>query len=519
MVNSFLNHASSDFYPEVEDKVMDSIFKQYERVIVESLITSFGLDFIINDKYGGDVDTIHNVRKIGHDEEMSYKNNLNSYNYENRGNYNSSEYHGDKGYIEKNRQVKLDKLNGNLYDAYTSKKISINEKSDLDHTIAAKEIHEDRGRVLAGLRGVDLANSSENLNITNPHTNRTKKADSMDIFIDKYGENYTDKQKEAMKQKDNIARKSYETKIATAYYTSPQFAKDVAYSSGVVGARMGVRQALGFVFAEIWFAIKDEFKKLGKEFDLAKMLIAIGEGIKTGFENAKKKHKELLSKLKDGAVAGALASLTTTLSNIFFTTAKNVVKVIRQSYVSIVEACKVLFINPSNLEFGDMLKEVVKILSVGASVVAGSFAIEAIGKTPLVAMPVIGEVVQGFCGAFVTGILSCTFLYFLDRNENINKLVNSLNSVRTIDSDISRLKRQTEYFEKYSAELMKIDFVKLKEESDILCKIINNLSSVGDERELNTLLRKTIELTGGELPWEGSFDDFMKDSSKGLIFK
>ena len=63
--------------------------------------------------------------------------------------------------------------------------------------------------------------------------------------------------------------------------------------------------------------------------------------------------KELFSKFLQGAAGGAMASLTTTLCNIFFTTAKNTVKIIRQSWASLVEAFKILFINffSENLEF------------------------------------------------------------------------------------------------------------------------------------------------------------------------
>ena len=38
----------NDFNPN--DKVFDSIWKEYERVILQSLVTSFGLDFIIRDQ-------------------------------------------------------------------------------------------------------------------------------------------------------------------------------------------------------------------------------------------------------------------------------------------------------------------------------------------------------------------------------------------------------------------------------------------------------------------------------------
>ena len=71
-----------------------------------------------------------------------------------------------------------------LKDAYTGEDVPANSTSDLDHVMTAKEIHDDRGRSLAGLKGTDLANSDENLQATNRHTNRTKKADDMgDIYV------------------------------------------------------------------------------------------------------------------------------------------------------------------------------------------------------------------------------------------------------------------------------------------------------------------------------------------------
>lgn len=42
-----------DFVPDYHGNIFDDIFEQYERVIIESLITSFGLDFIVKDQYGG----------------------------------------------------------------------------------------------------------------------------------------------------------------------------------------------------------------------------------------------------------------------------------------------------------------------------------------------------------------------------------------------------------------------------------------------------------------------------------
>lgn len=519
MNNCYVHATGSDFSPEPDDNIMTSIFKQYESVIIESIITSFGLDFLVQDRHGGDVDTIHNVRQVGKDEQMTYKNKANLAAYNNRGEYDSHAYHSDKRYIERNREISQQKDAGVLTDAYTGEKIARNGKSDLDHVISAKEIHDDARRVLAGLKGTDLANSDENLQATNPHTNRTKKANSMDEFLNKYGDEYTEDQKAKMRQNDAKVREAYEHKLAKAYYTSPKFAKDVAFSAGNVSVKMGLRQALGFVFTEVWFAVKDEFMNVKDYFDFGELLSSIGNGIKRGFANAKEKYKEVLAKFQEGAVAGALSSLTTTLCNIFFTTSKNAIKIIRQTYASIVQAAKILFINPDNLPFGERMRAVVKILATGASVVVGSIVSEVVGKTAIGVIPVIGDMVQTFCGTLVTGIMSCTMLYFFDRSEVMNKLVHVLNNLHTVSTEVNYFYQQAAYFEKYAAELMKIDFKKFSEETAIYYSLALKIENAKSETELNTMLKNALNAIGVKIPWEGDFDSFMNNKNAVLVFE
>lgn len=519
MSNLYICDCESTFYPDPNENVMRSIFKQYERVIVESLITSFGLDFIVKDQHGGDVDTINNVRKIGKDEKMYYKNKRNEADYENRGEYDSHLYHSHKDYKEKNKQISKEKKEGKLKDAYTGKNIGINDKSDLDHVISAKEIHEDRGRILANINGADLANSNENLQVTNPHTNRTKKADTMNEFLKKNGHEYTEQEKKQMKEKDAKARKSIEANINKDYYTSAKFAKDVAFSASSVGLKMGLREALGFVFAEVWFTVKEEFDNLIGHFDFSQLLISIGNGIKRGFENAKKKYKELLERFKEGVCSGLISSITTTLCNIFFTTAKNVVKIIRQTYASIVQATKILLINPDKLNFGERMRAVVKLIATGASIVMGTVFSEAIEKTPIGAIPVVGEIVQTFCGTFVTGIMSCSLLYFLDRSETINKLVSKLDRLDILNTGASYYIKQAKYLDKYAAELMSIDINKFREETDLYYSFALEIENVKSEDELNIKLKNILNNIEVNMPWNGEFDDFMSDKNNRLVFE
>ncbi|MDE7247918.1 MAG: hypothetical protein K2N43_08525 [Lachnospiraceae bacterium] len=556
MTGCYAVDAGKAFDPDPKEPIMKSIFKQYERVLVESLVSSFGLDFLVKDQHGGDVDTIHNVRQVGKDEQMTYKNATNQKEYENREKYDKSvkaKYDSDPSFTTKRAALDQEKESGNLIDAYTGQKMKRNAKMDVDHVISTKEIHDDPGRVLAGLSGIELANSEENLQATDSSINRSMKEKSIDEYTewlnDKKGyraeqieklrskpeSELTDKERsllhkfeqqeainqERMKQADTKARKAYEAKLAKAYYTSSKFAKDLALAAGNQSIRMGARQALGFVFAEMWFTVKEEFEKFEGDFDLGEFLTTLGHGIKHGFERAKEKYPELFSRFLSGAVSGALASFTTTLCNIFFTTAKNTVRIIRQSYTSIVEAGKVLFINPQNYTFGDRMRAVVKILATGASVAAGVIVSDAIAKSPVGKIPVLGDVIQAFSGTFVGGIMSCTFLYFIDRSELSQRLFHVLDGLHTIETEINYYQKQADYFERYAAELMNIDLEQFRKEATLYETIVMNLENAKTDAELNTVLKQAFHDLGIMMPWKShqSFEEFMGDKNAHLVFE
>lgn len=529
-MNVYQNIIEKDFDPMPEDEIRESLFQQYGRVITESIASSFGLDFLlIQDRYGGDVDTIHNVRKIGLDPQMEYKSKKNEQDYD--GPYKKpenklvvSKYRNDKRYIEKRKETTRQQESGNLKDAYTGKKIEKGEDKEVDHVISLKEIHEDRGRNLANLKVVDLAHSNENLQATTKYTNGPKSADSMDKFLKKSGYRYTAKEKRRMIEKDKKARKAYEQKIVRAYYSSPKFQKDVAYAAGKVSLAMGAREAVGLIFTEIWFSVRYEFELSKNEikFELKEFFLAIARGIKNGFEIAKKKYKELFSKFLNGAIGGALANVTTTLCNIFFTTAKNIVKIIRESWVSLTEATKVLFINPEGYSSGDKIRAVLKILSTGASVIVGSLVSEAISKTGIEAIPIVGNLVSSFCGVFVTGIMSCTLLYFFDRNPLVNKLISWLNNLPTMDNVVNYYKNQVKYFEEYAAQLLQIDIEQFKKEVSLYHMLVNQISHITSERQLNKVLYSYAEKLGILFSWQKThknFDEFMGDKNAVMVFE
>ena len=548
MQNTFVSGISKTPTVNPGGSVYVDVFQQYERVVINSLITSFGLDFIVRDQHGGDVDTIHNVRKIGEDELMSYKNSANQTIYDNRGIYDIGKYHAGSNFQSTKHQAreKWQETFDDLDDEYTggkvifgkSKSISPNRSAELDHIVECKSIHDDRGRVLSGIDGIELANYSDNFAWTNKSLNASMGAWAMqknkkyqrehgcdapmdEVSIPAYVNEHPeldDTTKQNLLAHHKKAQEAYDAKINQAYYTSQEFFRATTSAALKTGAAMGLKQVLGLVFSEIWFAVRNAIKA-GKESGQS-LLKSIGEGIKQGFENAKKRYKELFERFINGTISGILSSLTTTLCNIFFTTAKNLVKVIRNAWSSFVEATKILLFNPDNLLFDERLRAGAKVLATGASVVAGIMLSEAIGKTAVGTIPVVGDIVQTFCGTLLSGILSCTFLYLLDNNSVINRIVEFLNRIPCVEKTVQYFKQQAVLLEQYSAELFSIDLEKFKREVSEIKNAVNKLRVDMSATELNTALKQIYADLKIPSPYGNmTCDEFMSNRSNTLVFK
>ena len=539
-MSSFVAELKNGFSPDPEENLFSSIWNEYERVIIKSLITSFGLDFLVHDQHGGDVDTIHNVREIEKDANMKYKNAQNQANYENREVYDKVAYHSDSRYREivKNAKKNFDEKGTLIDDAYVpgnkviprrNNTIPREKQAQLDHVLSAEDIHNDPGRLLAGLDGTDLANSEGNLRFTNACLNLNMSNMTIDEYLNwckenpdkinwngKKGEPIPPDVEKRLRKEYARAKKEYDAKLEKAYYTSPKFLKDTAAAVGSRGVEMGMRQALGLVFVEIWISSKEEIQSLPPGKDLKDMLQAVAKGVKNGVENAKGKYKEILDKFGEGFIAGALSSLTTTICNIFFTTAKNLVKCIRQIYASVVEAGNILLFNPDNLMFGDRIKTATIVLATGASVLAGTAVGALIQNTPIAHIPVVGPVATAFCSSLVSGLISCTLLIFLDRSKFMNTIINALNR---IPSEVNNYKEIADALELLAAKLEKLDIAKFRAETEKYRDISIKIGAAESEQELNDLLHSAYTVFDIKIPWEGDFDGFMGNKSNHLVFE
>lgn len=529
----------------------ESLLQQYEKMIVTTLLRSFALDFMFNDQDGGNIDTPLTARKYGLKDEDAVNR------FENRGIYkdNKDAYHRHENYRLKNREASKLRDAGELKDTYSDEKIGLNKSYDLDHTIAAKEIHDDPAIYLTNLDGVDLANADSNLNHTNSSINRSKKQKEMKQFVFelqqkqaetntkinelKNRENLSDKERKELNKLENLnkinaekmlevdkeARKVYNKSITQAYLKDKKTWEKLGKDSTKQGVKMGTRQVLGVLLSEVWMIVRRRFpiliENMKENFSLKVFLEQVGEAFKEAFEMVKKKFRVLIETFANGFLAGILSSLSTFLLNFFAGTAKSVVKVIREFWGSVTEIFNFLVFNKDNLSSEELMRSISKIIILAASVVVGTFVSEAFSKLPVAQMPVIGEALTIFIGGITTGIISISLVYFIDHSKKVAQLVSYLNKF----TDQIDLKHQfyTDLNMKLKQKVSELASIPLDELNDQILQVSNmttslKLATTLDEK--NKIVTRAIHSMNLDLPYEDidGLKTLMRDKTKTLTF-
>jgi len=526
-------HAIASQYPWAEE---------LEKTVVRSLATSFGLDFLLfKDKHGGEVDTIHNARN------GVWANQAEQDKYVQRGAYSDVKgaYHSDRSYIDKGKSDAALQQAGKLQDGYTSSRMSSqNGVRDLDHVIAAKTIHDDAGRVLAEMSGIPLANHESNLVSTHRSINRSKQAMPVEAFLaglpDKIAQQKTAldarralladmprntpeqqdraRQQEAkiksaesklqalesidpkaMRQKDLKARQQYDGAINKKYYTSSKFWGSTLSASGNAGVSMGTRQMLGLVAAEIWFELREALpalmQKMRVNFSLATFLQEAERTLQGIWIRVKARFKDFLTAFKDGAFAGILGSVTTTMFNVVATTGKSAVKIIREMWGQMTAALKLLVFNPDGLSTVDLTKAVVAALSAGVATAVGSLVYAQLA--PVMSFPFGGEL-AAFIGALTTGIVTLGLHYVLLHSkmmERIWLLIERSSHALTLRQFETLNAQLDEYLEDIARIELNIDVDELED-------FALDLRSARTETARGAVLLREVKERGIALPYE-----------------
>ncbi|MGB4497288.1 MAG: hypothetical protein WBI40_01195 [Methylococcaceae bacterium] len=452
--NEDANALVSEIKGRWNDEQMTILLDGCKKSVLQSVVVPFGLGYFVAgyDKKGGNIDTVHNARN------GVYASEKERISYENRAKYDSDKVHKDKRYINRNREISEARKNGGVQDAYSDKILGRHDKVDLDHVISAKQIHEDAGRILAGIPTEKLANISENLKPTSDSVNRSKNAMSPKEFavklenneferrsriqeLNQNKNNLTDKKiselsklnkldgvdTQKLREEGKNAQLEQDKRINGEYYSSEKFLKNTMSTSSLEAGKIGLQQSIGLLLTEFFAAtfdeISDAYKNGFKEslknqnfFEALQVrLFRIAKRVAASWKNA-------LSAFKEGAISGFLSNLVTMLINTLVTTGKRIVRVIREGFLSIMKALKIAMSPSEGMTRAEASDAALKLLATGVTVSLGILAEEAVEKTVLAFFtthlpplaPFAPTVSAIFVGA-MTGIASSLLVYGLDQ--------------------------------------------------------------------------------------------------------
>jgi hypothetical protein len=182
---------------------------------------------------------------------------------------------------------------------------------------------------------------------------------------------------------------------------------------------MGIQQAVGMVLKELTESVFDEvvdiFKngfrgkdKMDKTFFtiLKERLTRIGESIMV-------KWKDVVKVFGEGFFSGFLSNIITVIVNMFVTTGKRVVRMIREGLFSLLKALKMLFFPPKNITFEESAHEATKLLTAGL-VISGGIILEQYLDTLLKAVP-FADMISMVISGIITGLGTALLVYLLDK--------------------------------------------------------------------------------------------------------
>ena len=454
----------------------NELLSQYRGTVLSSLITAFGLDQIIfTDNDGGNVQTTHNAKNHIYSEDKFRERGERAYD---RNDYATANY--------MNRRRKNDfQTKEHIYDCYTGRELPKDGRAHLEHIVSAKENHDKTDtRILFDKEEMsNIINGEKNTAYIDGSMNESKgekplrewevKTSSKDKSMT--NDEYFGVNVERSHTADDGARKSIDQQVLRkklAHYSS-SMTKD----SLKQGGQMAIRQALGVVFTEVAAMVMDEvpniIKQLHSEFSIEKLFSKIGELVSEAFERVKAKMGGVLEAIKTGFTSGVFTSIITTVINMFATTAKNMIRLIRQALVSITEAIRILFFSKDKRTTGERVIAASKVLMTGASTVLGVLIEQSLSSflqsSGIAAIPVIGgvlaDIIPIFVGTVLTGLLSVTFLYYMDHAEIIQKLIHFIDimSEDCFDRAVRTINQTNQLLDEYIARLCSVDIDKLRE--------------------------------------------------------
>ena len=287
---------------------------------------------------------------------------------------------------------------------------------NVDHVNSVKSLYEDDKMALYGgatedsfdqtMR--DVANNPANFAVSDEHANKSMKdKDTLEVAESNPDLNMNPEKVKAKKAEADTAKNKYLLKNAIGE-KSRDLAVGIGKSTLAATGKMLVGKAMKIAVSETFV----EFQQKSEE----NLLDRIKRIISNIMKRAKLELSHIWQEIKEFAANNAISEIVNLILNYFVSTVKNVFKLIRCLFGSIVSAFKIIF--DSSRPWEERIFEALKIISAGIAMATGTMLNELIAKAIATNIPFLAGYagdISAVISGLISSILSALVLMSFDR--------------------------------------------------------------------------------------------------------
>lgn len=309
--------------------------------------------------------------------------------------------------------------NGQIKDANTGIYYDAHEL-DLDHIKPLKNAHDEGGFMLSDKEKSALGTDTDNMMFTHQSINRSKGAKTQKEFIETSDNPELDARR--TRPAHERGEKAVEKYIPTDDMAKTAWVAKRGLDDGVrTGNAQGLQQALGVCLSELVSALIDEVKDCLSDGFNPKESDSWVESIKIRFKRVGKrvagKWTNVLEAFGQGFLSGLISGVVTALINLVMRTGKNIVRLVREGFMSLMKALKTLLFPQDGVTIKQAAHEASKVLATGV-VTSGVILLGEILSAnikPFLSVIPFSDTIYMVLTGMLAGVSSLIVVYMLDK--------------------------------------------------------------------------------------------------------
>lgn len=401
---------------------LEQLIDKTQHDVLQAIVSPLGLGKIIAqlDQDGGQVTTIHNAQQgIYAKEKDKYDRKM----YTTEKNSRGERFEGNSVNSVGSRFTRrhMDEQ-GYVTDAYTGRGEKASHTSP-DHITSNHEFHRAGGFMHDPVRKADFATDEDNLAITRRDINQSmrdddkrewakKCASGRDMANDEYFSIDRDRLEHLHQQGQSVKDRHLPSATEKLKYYTLNGAK-----AGMLdGIKMGTQQALEWLLVEFFSGLIQDMKMCFTEkYTFKKACRYLWQQGLLRIADLNTKRKMLLTSFTDGMISGVLASLLTLVTNLFKTTYRRHVRLIREGMFTLCRALKIFVFPEQSTPWRESAQAALLLIFNGSIVIAG-IAFESSISTLLAPLP-FANALSGIITGALCAVAMAWLTYWLDQRD------------------------------------------------------------------------------------------------------